>query len=73
MNYYKNNTVSKEEVDLSTPVTYHPWNVSYVTFMDSAHKNLQRCCECGLKFDMFTLIRLDTGKFICSFCSKGAA
>jgi len=71
MNYHKNNRISiQNEPDL---VIDHPWNISYIYFTDKDHNSLERCTECGLKFDIHRLIRISAGVFLCPFCNKGAA
>ncbi len=73
MNYYRNNSLAHEEVDLSAPIIFHPWNQSYKEFTDKAHSSLDRCSECRLKFDLSMLTRIDVGILVCQMCLKGAA
>jgi hypothetical protein len=43
----------------------------FVCFSDKHHNNLERCTECGLKFDIYRLIRVSVGVFVCPFCNRG--
>jgi hypothetical protein len=73
MNYYKANSVFSIAPEFSKPILIHGWHESYFVFTDKAHNSLERCKECGLKYDFHNLIRTDVGVFVCKFCLKGAA
>lgn len=40
-------------------------------FTEKRHSGLVRCQQCQIKFDLYSLKKSDTGKFLCKFCIGG--
>jgi hypothetical protein len=79
MIFYKNNSDRAEYIDEPLKFDIPPkgsvnhWSAHVNYDADKVHDSLQRCSDCGFKYESYRLVRIDLGMFLCKFCMKGAA
>ncbi len=80
MKIYKSKSETTEEIDMidqfNTIVkigSSDHWRTRMEFTPDYVHDSLHRCTDCGIKYDIHSLRRIDLGVFLCKFCAKGVA